>query len=254
MSAPVGTQAVDRAAALLTAIVESGSRSFTSLVDELGLAKSTTSRLLQALEHSRLVQRDGSGAYRPGLLFADYAARNAAVHELAELVQPALERIGERTGETVNLAVPRGTSVVQISQVDSRYLLGATNWVGMDVPAHCSAAGKVFYAYGAMELPSGRLDRRTAASLGTRTELDRDLATVQQQGYAVTWEELEAGLAAVAAPLRASDGSVVAAVSVSGPITRITRRKAASIGGLLDTELRKVSTTLGYNPGKEGAA
>ncbi len=254
MPAPVGTQAVDRAAALLTAIVESGSRSFTSLVDEFGLAKSTTSRLLQALEHNRLVQRDDSGAYRPGVLFADYAARNASVHELADLVQPALERIGERTGETVNLAVPRGSSILQVSQVDSRYLLGATNWVGMDVPAHCSAAGKVFYAYGAMPLPSGRLERRTSASLGSRAELERDLAGVQQQGYAIAWDELEEGLAAIATPVRASDGSVVAAVSVSGPTTRITRRKAASIGGLLDAELRKVSATLGYNPGKEGAA
>ena len=249
-----GTQAVDRAAALVTLIVESGVRSFASLVEETGLAKSTTSRLLQSLETNRLVQRDGDGAYRPGLLFADHAARNAAVHDLAETVQPLLERLGERTGETVNLAVPRGGAVVQVSQVDSSFLLGATNWVGMDVPAHCTAAGKVFYAYGALPAPAGRLERRTPGSAATQADLERDLAAVERQGYAVAWEELEEGLAAVAAPIRASDGSVVAAVSVSGPTTRITRRKAAKLGALLGVETRKISGTLGYHAGKEGAA
>ena len=67
MAQQTGSQAVDRASALLTLVVESGApRTFTSLVDELGLAKSTTSRLLQALERSRLVQRDRAGAFRPG--------------------------------------------------------------------------------------------------------------------------------------------------------------------------------------------
>lgn len=254
MPAAGGTQAVDRAAALLTLIVESGSRSFTSLVEEAGLAKSTTSRLLQALENNRLVQRDSSGAFRPGPLFADHAARNDAVHGLTDLAQPALDKLGERTGETVNLAVPRGGAVVQVSQVDSSFLLGATNWVGVDVPAHCSAAGKVFYAFGALPLPDGRLERRTASSLSTRTELRRDLAEVTRRGYAVAWEELEEGLAAVAAPVRASDGSVVAAVAVSGPVTRITRRKATKIGEMLVAETRGISATLGHHSGREGAA
>ena len=73
MATQVGSQAVDRASALLTLVVESGGpRTFTSLVDELGLAKSTTSRLLQALERSRLIQRDHAGAFRPGALFSPH--------------------------------------------------------------------------------------------------------------------------------------------------------------------------------------
>ena len=71
-----GSQAVERASALLGLIVESRTpRTFSSLVDELGLAKSTTSRLLQALERSRLVHRDRAGAFRPGALFSLHAAR-----------------------------------------------------------------------------------------------------------------------------------------------------------------------------------
>src|SRR2546430_17695507 len=96
----LGSQAVDRASALLALVVESGApRTFTSLVAELGLAKSTTSRLLQALERSRLVQRDQSGAFRPGALFSIYAARPSALHDLVELPRPTLDRVGEVTGE-----------------------------------------------------------------------------------------------------------------------------------------------------------
>src|SRR3954454_9960223 len=139
----VGSQAVDRASALLTLVVEAGGpRTFTLLVDELGLAKSTTSRLLQALERSRLVQRDHAGAFRPGALFSLYAARPSALHDLSELARPTMEHLSELSRETVNLAVPRGGALVQIEQVDGRYLIGATNWVGVDVPAHCTALGK----------------------------------------------------------------------------------------------------------------
>jgi DNA-binding IclR family transcriptional regulator len=162
MATQTGSQAVERASALLGLIVESGQpRTFSSLVDELGLAKSTTSRLLQALERSRLVHRDRAGAFRPGALFSLHAARPSALHDLSELARPTMEHLSELSRETVNLAVPRGGALVMIDQVDSRYLVGAVNWVGVDVPAHCTALGKVLYAFGALTLPQGNLERRT---------------------------------------------------------------------------------------------
>src|SRR5690349_24676217 len=109
MAAQTGSQSVERASALLGLIVESGApRTFSSLVDELGLAKSTTSRLLQALERSRLVQRDRAGAFRPGALFSVYAARPSAQHDLSELARSTLERLSEQSGETVTLSLARG--------------------------------------------------------------------------------------------------------------------------------------------------
>ena len=105
----VGTQAVDRAAALLVSVVESPEpRSFTSLVDELGLARSTTSRLLQALERNKLVQRDRTGGFRAGSVFASFAVRQDRLADLVDLAQPGMERLGQLTGETINLAVPGG--------------------------------------------------------------------------------------------------------------------------------------------------
>lgn len=250
MPAQLGSQAVDRATALLAAIVESDvPRTFTSLVNELGLAKSTTSRLLQALERSKLVQRDQRGAFRPGALFSLYAARPNALYDLAELARPTLERIGARTEETVNLSVARGHDVVQIAQIDSRYLLGSTNWVGVDAPAHCTALGKVLYAFRCLPAPRGNLERRTPHSPVDGAQLEHSLVEVRRRGWAVTLDELEVGLAAVAAPVRAADGSVIAAISVSGPTTRINDRGITLLGELLVAEIRTLSAQLGHHPG-----
>ena len=98
-----------------------------------------------------------------------------------------------------------------------------TNWVGVDVPAHCTALGKVLYAFGALALPPGNLERRTAHSPVDRAQFDHALVEVRRRGWAASLDELELGLAAVGAPVRAVDGTVVAAVSVSGPTTRDQR-------------------------------
>jgi DNA-binding IclR family transcriptional regulator len=239
MATQTGSQAVERASALLSCIVESGApRTFSSLVDELGLAKSTTSRLLQALERSRLVHRDRAGAFRPG-----------------ELARPTMEHLSELSRETVNLAVPRGGALVQIEQVDGRYLIGATNWVGVDVPAHCTALGKVLYAFGALPVPQGNLERRTAHSPVDRAQFEHALVEVRRRGWAASLDELELGLTAVGAPVRTVDGTVVAAVSVSGPTNRINDFGITQLGDLLVTELRGLSALLGHQPAeRKGSA
>ena len=224
-------QTIDRATALLTLVVESGApRTFASLVDELGLARSTTWRLLGALEDNGLIQRDHAGAFRPGSLFVRYAARPSAVHDLAELARPTLERLGELTEETVALAVARGNELVEIARVESRHVLGATTgWTAAD-PPHCTALGKVLHAHGVLALPDGRLERRTPHSPVDRAALERELAEVRRRGWAASVDELEVGLAGVAAPVRAVDGAVVAAVSVSGPTARIAAPRGRRAG------------------------
>ena len=92
---------------------------FAELQDASGLAKSTTSRLLTALERSGLLERDAAGSYVAGRLFWLYAARHDPWDELVRLAHPTMERIGADTGETVHLSVARGDRVVQVAQVDS---------------------------------------------------------------------------------------------------------------------------------------
>lgn len=217
-----GAQAIDRAAQLLTLVVQADRPiSFTELVEDSRLARSTTSRLLGALESNQLLERDAVGAYRSGALFALYAARHDPGSEMARVADPVLREVGAATGETVNLAIPRGRAVVHIAQVDSTYLLGARDWRQISVPPHSSALGKVLYAFGALAMPSGELEQLTPNSLGTAEALARQIVTIRRHGYAVAREELEVGLDAVAAPVRGPDGDVLAAIGVSGPSARL---------------------------------
>src|SRR5690348_519814 len=251
MSNQSGTQAVDREARLLAEVVHSSDpMTFTGLSAATGLAKSTTSRLLLALERNGLVRRDDHGRFLPGEMFVSFAWRGGAEAGLVAVAQPFLERLGKVTGETINLGVASGGLVEQIAQVDSTFLIGGTNWVGMSVPLHCSALGKVLLAYGAAQLsgqlPGGQLERRTDKTVTSEEALRTELATVRTRGYAVTDEELEPGLIAVATPVRGYDGAVVAALSVSGPTNRMTRDGVPAIVGYCTEEAAGLSAVLGY--------
>jgi len=247
MSNQNGTQAVDRAARLLAEVVHSADpMTFTELSSITGLAKSTTSRLLLALERNGLVRRDDHGRFLPGEMFVSFAWRGGAEAGLVAVAQPFLERLGKATGETINLGVSSNGMVEQIAQVNSTYLIGGTNWVGMSVPLHCSALGKVLLAYGATQLPPSQLERRTGKTITTEAALAADLAGVRACGYAVTDEELEPGLVAVAAPIYGYDGSVVAALSVSGPASRMARDGLAAVASRCAEEAAGLSAVLGY--------
>ncbi len=249
MTSPTGTQAVDRAAQLLKEVVHGPDPvTFTELTAATGLAKSTTSRLLMALERNGLVRRDGHGRFRPGEMFIRYAWRGGAETGLVAVAQPVLDRLGTLTGETINIGVANHGMVEQIAQVDSRYLIGGTNWVGQSVPLHCSALGKVLLAYGATELPRGRLEQRTARTITSRAALETDLALVRQHGYAVTDEELEPGLVAVAAPVYGAEVAVVAALSVSGPASRLTPDRIAEVAAQCVAQAAGLSEMLGHQP------
>ncbi|GEP39155.1 IclR family transcriptional regulator [Nocardioides psychrotolerans] len=198
---------------------------YSDLVAATGLPRSTVSRLLGALELGGLVERESGGAYRGGRLFADYAARFDRVEALVRVAHTHLEDLATQTGETVNLAVARGSDVVHVDQVDARFVIGSVNWVDMEVPNHCSALGKVMLAWGVVRPPSGRLERRTPFTVATHAALERDLEETLERGYALTRGELEEGLDGIAVPVHSGDGTVVAALGVSGPTFRIGDRR-----------------------------
>jgi IclR family transcriptional regulator, acetate operon repressor len=248
-----GTQSIDRAADLVALVVRSdGPISFTELVEKTGLARSTASRLLQALERGGLLERTHDGLFRGGALFTLYANRFDRVESLASAAQPMLERIAEETDETVNLGVPRGDSVVHAAQIDSNFILGATNWIDIDVPPHCSALGKAMYAFDALRLPKDPLETRTSATVQDVAGLRRQLETVRQRGYAVACGEFEEGLDAIAAPVRDAKGHVLAAIGVSGPSFRL-EGSHERIGKLLVEEADRLSRILARRTRKETA-
>ena len=249
-----GTQSIDRAAQVLVHVLETEEPpTVGGLSTRLGLPKSTASRLVGALERQGLIRRDGGGGQLvPGAVLQRYARRETGDAELVERASEALDRLAQASGETINVGVPSLGAVELLDQRDSRHFLGSPNWVGRRVPAHGSALGKIFYAFGALPVPSGSLEPLAPHTVPTAEKLALD--EVRAKGYAIAVEELEPGLWAVASPVRDASGSVVAALSVSGPTVRMGRGLLARLGRLLVTEGRSLSAQLGYDHRKRGVA
>lgn len=249
-----GTQSIDRAAQVLVHVLETEEPpTVGGLSTRLGLPKSTASRVVGALERQGLIRRDaGGGQLVPGAVLQRYARRETGDAELVERASEALDRLARASGETINVGVPSLGAVELLDQRDSRHFLGSPNWVGRRVPAHGSALGKVFYAYGALPVPSGPLEPLAPHTVPTAEELGLDV--VRAKGYAVAVEELEPGLWAVASAVRDASGAVVAALSVSGPTVRLRQGLLARLGRLLVTEGRSLSAQLGYDDRKRGVA
>lgn len=232
MALESGSQSIDRAARILVRLVESDDAlTLAGVVEDTQLPKSTAARLLRALERNGLAQRRPGGGFRPGPVLVDYARRDTAVDDLATLAQPYLEALEQATGETTNVAIPTPGGVARLAQVDSRNPLGAGNWVGSRIPTHASSMGKLFMAFGAAQPPTGRLPKLGPNTITNVADLLRELEQVRANGYATTWEELDAGLCSTAAPVRGSSGRVIAAISVSAPTVRTTRERLAELTG-----------------------
>lgn len=226
MGAEPGTQAIERAAQLLVRVVESPDPpSIGELSAAARLPKSTTSRLVGALERQGLVQRLGDrGRLRPGPVLLRYASRDAS-QALAGLAQPSLRRLADASGETINLAIPGPAGVEHLAQEDTAHFVGVTDWVGRSVPFELAANGKCFLAFGGGgELEDGEL--------------------IRSRGYATSIDELEVGLSALAAPVLASDGTAVAALSISGPTSRLTAERIVELAPLLRREATNLSRRL----------
>ena len=253
-SEPTGTQAIDRAAQLLVSIVEAAHPpSVGELATRAALPKSTTSRLLAALERQGLVQRLGDrGRLHPGPVLLRFATGDAS-SALLELAAPSLRRLADASGETVNLAVPGPLGVEHLAQEDTAHIVGVANWVGRRVPLHVAANGKVFLAHGAPRTAQ-QLERLTPRSIVDPTKLELELARVRARGFATSIDELEHGLSAVAAPVFGPDGDAIAALSISGPTARLTSERIATVAPLLVEEAGKLATRLGHRDHARGAA
>jgi IclR family transcriptional regulator, acetate operon repressor len=221
---PSGTQAIDRAAQLLVRVVESTDPpSIGELSEGSGLPKSTTSRLVSALERQGLVQRLGDrGRLRPGPVLLRYASRDAS-QTLVELAAPSLRRLADASGETINLAVPGPDGVGHLAQEDTAHFVGVTDWVGRRVPFELAANGKCFLTFGG----------------AGHAQADE----IRAKGYATSVDELEVGLTAIAAPVLGANSTAIAALSISGPTSRLKSR-IDELAPLLKTEANSLSLQL----------
>jgi DNA-binding IclR family transcriptional regulator len=204
------------------------------MASSLGVHKSTASRLAAALQRAGLLTRSGR-RFRLGpevIRLGTLALRNL---DLVALMQPAMDKLSQQTGETVNLAVPDGANILNIAEVPSTYILSCSGgWIGRRTKPHAVANGKVLLAHGAILVPR-QLERYTERTITDPEALIAELAAIRRDGYATAVAELEEGLVAVAAPVFDATGACVAALSVSGPGYRMRPDNLAELGKLCAT-------------------
>jgi DNA-binding IclR family transcriptional regulator len=238
-------QSADKALAILAAFNEARPDvGVSELAGELGMHKSTVSRLLATLEKRGLVRREGD-RFLPGFELARLGGLALRGLALVASARDSLERLAQEAGETVNLAVRDGDRALNVHQVQSEHMVGVGDWTGRALPLHATANGKALLAFGGDGLPRD-LARVTRKTITSRAELEAELERVRKAGFAVALEELELGLHAVAAPVFDCFGDCVAAVSVSAPVYRLPERGLPAAGELCIAAAEEISARLGY--------
>jgi IclR family pca regulon transcriptional regulator len=221
------------------------------------LNMTTSLRIASTLEAAGYLRRDpDTKRYRPSLKVLQLGFSALRSMDIRQAARPDLERLSRETGETVSHAVLDGLEIVYVDRIRNRQIVGVVLGMGSRLPAHCTSMGKAILAFLPDEQLGARLDGSqlkacTANTIANVETLKADLIKVRKQGYAVNNQELAIGLRAVAAPIRGEDGSVVAAINVSGSTETISRsRLRQELAPLLMKTASEISQVLGYmDPG-----
>jgi len=228
------------------------------MAEQLGLHRSTTSRLAATLAAAGYLQSAGEpGRYRLSGRLAALGELAAAEADVRRTALPYLEGLVQELGETGHLGVLEGTEAVTIGVVDGWQTVRMHSRVGKRSPAHCSSMGKALLAglpaaEFAARYPGARLETRTDRTITSTHELITHLAEVRNHGYAVDRQELEPHLCCVAGPVFDRTGTVVASISVSGPDSRIDDTTIPAIAAAVCQTADRISDRLGAPRSRPG--
>jgi DNA-binding IclR family transcriptional regulator len=224
-----GVGVLDKSVAVLSFLSEGGTASLAEVVGGTGLPRPTAYRLLSALEAHHLVTRR-EGRYALGLRLLGWGNRAAGVG-LVERARPVLEWLRDESGESTQIYVREGEHRVCVASVERTTGLRDTVPVGAVLPLSRGSAGKVLLAWAASGV-DGRLE-------------EAELRGIKVRGWAESVAEREAGVASVSAPVFGSDGGLRAAVSASGPISRLGEHPGKRLADLVVRAARKIEDAPG---------
>lgn len=244
-------QSLGRALSILERLAEADGMTLTDLAQSVGLAPSTTHRLLTTLEQRRFAAFDedygvwviGVGAFNVGNAFL----RN---RRIVSLGRPVMRRLMEDVGETVNLAVEDKEELVYVTQFESHAPMRAFFRPGRRAPMHASAVGKAMLA----EMDEARLTallhskgmpRFTDKTIVDPAALRAELLRVRERGWAVDDEEHTVGMRCVASTIHNEHGDVIAGVSVSGPSVRVTETRLGELGARVVQAANEITEQIG---------
>ena len=260
-TSPYKVQVLDRACGLLQALADDHTGlAVPELSAKMRLHRSTVYRLLVVLERNRLVSKSTAhGKYCLGLRFFELANKAVSQLHLPRLARHSLEMLVAETGETGHLCILDQGEVLYLEKVEGSHTLRVPSIVGQRYPINCGASGKALIAF----LPESEVDELlkkhplrsfTRKTITTAAQLKARLQVIRSVGYSIDDEEFEEGLKCIGAPVRDYSGRVVAAISIDGPIFRLTNKKIPVLARSVVRVAERLSAEFGYRVGQYEAA
>jgi DNA-binding IclR family transcriptional regulator len=257
---PYQLQSLDRAVQVLELLADSdGPLALAEVCERMDLHKSTAHRALMVLERTGLVERTPENRFRLGLKLYELGSRAVEQIDLRARVHPWFRKLSAQVGETVHLGVLQKTSVVYLDKVEpNNRRVWLESRIGASNPVYCTAMGKAILAFlppeeAAAIIARIRFVRFTPRTLCTAEALQRSLDRVRRRGYAIDDEEVECGVRCIGAPILNDSGRPVAAVSISGPSSRITQQSVPGIAERLLRCCREIAASLGTGERRRSA-
>ncbi|WP_088104544.1 IclR family transcriptional regulator [Halalkalibacter urbisdiaboli] len=228
--------------------IDEPEKKVTEISASLGMNKSTVSRLLATLASEGFVTKNPeTQKYRLGLSIIPLYSVVTANLEVRREAAPYLQQLVTEVGETANITIFQERSIIDILRVNSKQPVQIVTHLGHKNPLHCTSAGKVFLAYQSDSFLTKYFDEElsTTKYSSEPDEFLNMLQNVKTRGYAISIEELQEGVATIAAPIRDYTGKVVYSLSIIGPTHRFDPREPEIIKKT-KTYAKEMSYSLGY--------
>lgn len=222
------------------------------LADELGFSKSTVSRLIQTLVNEDfLANHEDEPGYRLGSALLSLGGNYVSDSELYNEVAPVLNKLVLETGESAHIAVKNKGKILYLNKQIGPYYSDIKTQIGSINPPHATSSGKVLLAYSPDDridiVLSGDLEAYTEHTLTNPIKLRKDFEKIRQQGYSVSMEELAIGNYSIAAPVYNHENEIVCAITIVGPVARLTDKKLERFSRLIVRSAGEASERLGYD-------
>ena len=244
-------QSVEKAISVLETFADGQPMRVSDVARGAAISQSNASRLLSTLESGGLVERDAqTSLYSLGLslmTLAGVAVNQNSVHRAGRQIAQDLAR---QTGLGVNIALAHGAELVYLCNFEGPLTPKSHTLLGQRVPVHATSVGKSTLIGSSREsrialLPA--LVRYTDATITSHDSLDSEVELIVSRGYATEAEEFVPGRASIAAPLRDQSGLIVAAISISGPVTAVDlETRETELGRLVRDTADRINAGLGY--------
>jgi len=224
-----------------------------AISDATGIHKSTAHRFVKHLERERYLICTESGAYLIGPRFAQLTTHVNPRAALQAVARPVLSELWKSNRETVNLAVLDQSTVLYTDVIESTHEFRLSSRVGTRRTLPATALGKAMAAFLPKEEAEGTLadvtfQAFTPKSIINHIQFQQELAKIRREGYAVDDEEATLGARCVAAPILGADGAAIAAISVSGPTTRVTVNHIPALASAVVNAAGAISVGMGFSP------